>query len=98
MQVGFTVPGLYRLARRLRYLVAIGNGQMPWYGSCWAAGTSHPFDLITGDSSAGTSFVGNESESSWKLCTTERGPRVCEMLGQIWRARGSQEMIETRMR
>lgn len=95
---GYTVPGLYRRARRPRYLVAIGDAQVPRYGSCKPAGTSHSFDLITGNSSAGTSFDGYESESSWKLCTAERGPGVCEMLGQISRARGSQVMIETGMR
>lgn len=75
-----------------------GNAQVPRYGSCKPAGTSHSYDLTTGNCSAGTSFDENESESSWKLCTAERGPGVCEMLGQISRARGSQVMIETGMR
>lgn len=89
--VGYTVPALYRPApsSRPRYLVAIGNAQVPRYGSCKPAGTSHTFGLITGDSLAGTSFVENESESSWKLRTAERRPGVCELLGQISRARGS---------
>lgn len=54
---GYTVPGLTALPRRLRYLLAIGNAQVPRYGSCEPAGTSHTFGLITGDSSAGISFV-----------------------------------------
>lgn len=54
--------------------------------------------LSLGTAPRAPSFDGNESESSWKLCTAKRGPGVCEMLGQISRARGSQVMIETGMR
>lgn len=54
MQVAILCPAYTAVPVDRDILWLSGNAQVPRYGSCKPAGTSHSYDLITGNSSAGT--------------------------------------------